>query len=344
MRICATGGAGYIGSITVRRLLDAGHEVVVLDSLERGHQAAVDPRARFVWGSVGDSGALDDALERVDVVLHMAGYIDVAESQSDHDLYYRKNLEEPSRMLDRMVARGITALVFSSTAAVYGEPETVPIPEDAATRPVNVYGASKLAFERMIEVAEHVGALRSVRFRYFNVAGAWPDGSLGEAHDPETHIVPRALAAAANGDHFTIFGDDYATPDGTCVRDYLHVADLAEAHLRACEYLHDGGAPVVCNLGSGRGYSNREIARACGRACGDGLEVVCGPRRAGDPARLVAAIDRAREVLGWSPARDLDTMVADAWRWHTSRPNGYGAALEPWEASQTETSGRLGEP
>lgn len=324
MRVLVTGGAGYIGSITVRHLLDSGHSVVVLDSLERGHAASVDPRAWLIQGSVGDLALLDDILPDVDVVVHCAGYIEVAESQSDPDLYYRKNLAEPSRMLDRMVANGVRKLVFSSTAAVYGVPEQMPITEDTPRHPINVYGASKLAFERLIEITVGTGVLDAVRFRYFNVAGAWPDGSLGEAHDPESHIVPRLLRAAASGDGvFTLYGDDYPTPDGSCVRDYIHVLDLAEAHRLAVEHLGEGGESVVCNLGSGQGYSNREVVKRCSEVVGREISVAVGPRRDGDPPALIAANHRAKRILGWSPQRDLEDMVRDAWAWHSMHPHGY---------------------
>lgn len=327
MRILVTGGAGYIGSITTRVLVDAGHEVVVLDSLERGHRRAVDPRATLVVAQVGDRDVLDSVLPGIDAVLHCAGYIDVAESHADPDLYYRKNLAEPSMMLDRMTSNGVRNLVFSSTAAVYGQPDRMPITEDAPRKPINAYGASKLAFERMIELAEAVGLLTTARLRYFNVAGAWSDGSLGEAHPTETHIVPLVLRAAAMpGTEFVVNGDDYPTPDGTCVRDYIHVMDLADAHRRALEYLHDGGAGIVCNLGSGRGYSNREVTAACSAVTGVDIPVVYGPRRPGDPATLIASNARARDVLGWVPERDLSVMVEDAWRWHRAHPDGYGDA------------------
>ncbi len=324
MRILVTGGAGYIGSITTRVLIDAGHEVVVLDSLERGHRRAVDPRATLVVAQVGDREVLDAVLPCVDAVLHCAGYIDVAESHADPDLYYRKNLAEPSMMLDRMTSNGVRSLVFSSTAAVYGQPDRMPISEDAPRKPINAYGASKLAFERMIELAESVGLLSAARLRYFNAAGAWPDGSLGEAHPTETHIVPRLLqAATVPGAAFTLYGDDYPTSDGTCIRDYIHVMDLADAHRRALEYLHGGGAGIVCNLGSGRGYSNREVTAACSAVTGVDIPVTFGPRRHGDPATLIASNSRARDVLGWLPERDLTVMVEDAWTWHRAHPDGY---------------------
>lgn len=325
MRVLVTGGAGYIGSISVRLLLDAGHEVLVLDSLERGHRAAVDPRATLVVASLGDADVLDSIVPGLDAVLHCAGYIEVGESQREPALYYQKNLAEPSMLLDRMTTHDVRCLVFSSTAAVYGQPTEMPITEDTPRAPINAYGASKLAFERMIEIAQDAGLISAVRLRYFNVAGAWPDGSLGEAHTTETHIVPLLLKAAGsdNGTRFTLFGDDYPTPDGTCVRDYIHVVDLAEAHRSALEYLVRGGAGVVCNLGSGRGYSNREVAATCAEVSGAEIGIDVGPRRDGDPATLIASNERAKSVLGWRPQRDLRTMVSDAWRWHHDHPDGY---------------------
>ena len=325
MRILVTGGAGYIGSITTRVLLDAGHDCVVLDTLERGHRAAVDPRARLVEGSVGDKASLDDALDGCEAVMHLAGYIEVAESVELPERYDWVNAREPLVMLDEMVVRGIDAIVFSSTAAVYGEPETVPITEDAETRPVNPYGASKLAFERSLDEYRENHGLRSIRFRYFNVAGAWPDGSLGEAHDPESHLIPRVLTAMRHGqERFEMFGGDYPTRDGTCVRDYIHVLDLAKAHRIGLESLADGAAGGVFNLGNGRGYTNREVVSTCAEVSELDVEISIGPRRAGDPAMLVASSDRARALLGWEPERgDLRGIVADAWRWHLEHPDGY---------------------
>lgn len=324
MKVLLTGGAGYIGSITTRTLLDAGHECVVLDTLERGWREAVDPRARLVVGSVGERAAVDDALAGCDAVIHMAGYIEVAESQLLPDVYLRVNAIEPTVLLDGMRSAGVHALVFSSTAAVYGEPERVPIVETDATVPVNAYGESKLEFEHRITEAAAWG-LRAIRFRYFNVAGAMPDASLGEAHDPETHIIPRLLTALRSGaDQLEIFGRDYPTADGTCVRDYLHVCDLADAHARGVAYLLDGGAGDVFNLGNGVGFSNLEVVEACRRVTERDAKVVFGPPRPGDPARLVASADRARTCLGWQPSRTtIEGIVEDAWRWHLAHPNGY---------------------
>jgi UDP-glucose 4-epimerase len=324
VRILVTGGAGYIGSITTRLLLDRGHECVVLDTLERGWRAAVDSRAVFVQGSVGDVACVRDALDGCDAVMHLAGYIDVAESVAEPAKYVRNNSVEPLTMLDSMVDSGCSSIVFSSTAAVYGEPERVPLTEDSPTVPVNPYGESKLAFERSLDVYADRG-MRSVRFRYFNVAGAWPDGSSGEAHDPETHLIPRILRALQSGQtRFEVFGGDYPTRDGTCVRDYIHVLDLARAHAIALESLAQGHEGGVFNLGNGDGYTNLEILRACGDVVGKPCEAVIGERRPGDPAALVASSERARVELGWIPDRpDIREMIADAWRWHLAHPNGY---------------------
>jgi len=330
MRILVTGGAGYIGSITVRTLLDAGHDVVVLDSLERGSAEAVDQRAELVVAPVGHKGALDSVLPGTDAVMHLAGLIEVAESQREPARYMDANLAQPAVMLQAMIEHGVRSLVFSSTAAVYGEPDTVPIPETALTRPINAYGLSKLAFEQLLEWAAATHGVSSVRFRYFNVAGAWPDGSLGEAHEPETHIAPIALSAIYRGEPFKVFGNDYPTPDGTCVRDYIHVCDLAQAHLLALEDLGAAGRDSlgrsrVYNLGNGAGYSNLEVVTACAAAVGREATLSFGPRRQGDPAQLVASSEAARAELGWKPERcDLETMMTDAWRWHVMNPNGYG--------------------
>jgi UDP-glucose 4-epimerase len=342
VKVLVTGGAGYIGSITVRMLLDAGHEVVVLDTLEKGHAAAVDPRAALVVGDVGDAAAVGPALAGVDAVLHCAGYIEVAESVREPQRYVANNAEKPLTMLDAMACAGVRAIVFSSTAAVYGAPIVMPIPEDTPCAPVNPYGASKFAFE--MELTRRGGAaadpLRSVSLRYFNASGAHPDASLGEAHDPESHILPRILRAMAAGKRtFEVFGDDYPTPDGTCVRDYIHVCDLGHAHVRALERAHARAAEAaagtvtapqaaaeVFNLGNGRGYSNIEVVRTCAQVTGADVEVRFGPRRAGDPPVLVASNERALSELGWRPERgDLRTIVEDAWRWHSAHPRGYAA-------------------
>lgn len=325
MRILVTGGAGYIGSITTRLLLDAGHECVVLDSLERGFAEAVDDRAEFREGNVGDEVVLDELLSSCDAVMHLAGYIEVAESQAEPGRYFRNNAAAPLALLDAMARHGVASICYSSTAAVYGQPLEVPIAEDAPTAPINAYGASKLAFEHQLDWYGAAHGIRSVRFRYFNVAGAWPDGSLGEAHLPETHLVPRVLAAIRQGQrHFEVYGDDYPTPDGTCVRDYIHVLDLARAHALALERLGEGSVGGVYNLGNERGFSNREVVEACRAVTGQDVEITIGPRRDGDPAILVASREKAKRELGWRPERtELEAIISDAWRWHIAHPNGY---------------------
>lgn len=331
LRVLITGGAGYIGSVSARVLLDAGHEVVVLDTLERGHEQAVDPRALLLRADVSDAEALAEALAVCDAVLHCAGYIEVAESQRDCGRYFDNNVARPLTLLRAMVGFGIESIVFSSTAAVYGEPEAVPIMEDGPLRPVNAYGASKLMFEQQLEWFAANHGLRPMRLRYFNVAGAHPDGSLGEAHDPETHIIPRVLRAMASGERrFEVFGDDYPTRDGTCVRDYLHVVDLARAHLMALEALGEGTEGSVYNLGNGQGYTNLEVVRKCAEVTGREVEVVIGPRRAGDPAVLLAGSRRVEEGLGWRPCHpELTDMVRDAWRWHAGHPSGFEGPSPP---------------
>jgi UDP-glucose 4-epimerase len=326
MKLLVTGGAGYIGSITTRVLLDAGHEVTVLDTLEKGSGEAVDARAQLVVASVGDRLVLESLLPGFDAVMHLAGYIEVSESQEWPGRYFQNNVAAPLQMLESMVKTGVRNLVFSSTAAVYGEPRAVPIEEDAGLLPVNAYGASKLMFEQLLDWFGKLHSLRSVRFRYFNVAGAWPDAGLGEAHEPETHIIPRILAALAGGkERFEVYGSDYGTPDGTCVRDYIHVRDLAEAHRLGLEWLgseENTEADIsgqVFNLGSGRGYSNLEVVHVCARVTGQKVDVTMGPRRPGDPAVLIASNAKAAAVLGWRPRRGLDEMIGDAWQWHSAR-------------------------
>jgi UDP-glucose 4-epimerase len=325
MRILVTGGAGYIGSITAMHLLAAGHRVVVLDTLERGFREAVPDDATFVQGDVGSADAVREAVDGCDAVVHCAGYIEVAESMTAPARYFADNTAAPLVLLEVMAECGIDALVFSSSAAVYGSPGRIPVVEGDPTLPVSPYGESKLMFERVLSWQGRATGLRSVSLRYFNAAGAWLDGLTGEAHEPETHLVPRILRSVAAGEHAVeLFGDDYPTPDGTCVRDYVHVLDLADAHLLAARYLVEGRPSVTLNLGSGTGYSNREVVTVCREATGERLEVRIGPRREGDPAVLVASNDLARDVLGWVPRHsDLPTIVGSAWAWHSAHPTGY---------------------
>jgi UDP-glucose-4-epimerase GalE len=327
-KILVTGGAGYVGSVSVEAFLAAGHDVVVLDDLTTGHQAAVPAGAALVVGNYGDGPAVEALLrnEGVEAVLHCAARSLVGESIREPARYYRDNVAGGVSLLESARAAGVDRVVFSSTAAVYGVPDATPIPEDAVLRPINPYGETKRTFEGALAWYGRAYGLRSVTLRYFNVAGATE--ALGEDHDPETHLIPTILAAAARGGQFTLFGDDYPTTDGTCIRDYIDVADLADAHLRAIEATAPGDArtdePLVCNLGNGDGFSNREVIAAAESIVGHAIPYSIGPRRPGDPATLVASAKRAGEVLGWRPQRpSLEAMVGSAWAWQQRHPNGY---------------------
>jgi UDP-glucose 4-epimerase len=322
MRLLVTGGAGYIGSIVAQQLLARGDEVTVLDSLYRGHRDAVPGGADFVQADLLDQDALAQVLARgYDGVLHFAALALVAESVAHPERYYRANVVGTLNLLDAMREHGVRRIVFSSTCATYGEPETVPISEDEPPAPVNAYGASKLAVDGMLTVEARAHELAAVSLRYFNVAGA--SDPFGEDHDPETHLIPLILrAAAGQRDHVSIFGTDYPTEDGTAVRDYIHVVDLADAHMRALERAVPGRHDIY-NLGTGTGYSVRQVIEAVRRVTGREFEVREEPRRPGDPPVLVAANAKARDGLGWAPAKTLDDMVADAWAWFQEHPRGY---------------------
>jgi len=324
MRVLVTGGAGYVGSVSVETLVAAGHDVVVLDDLSTGHATADLAGARLVAGSFADRAAVAAILEseRIDAVLHCAARSTVAESIADPARYYQQNVAGGIALLDAMRDATVERLVISSTAAVYGVPDTVPIPETAPLAPINPYGETKRAFETAAAWYGSAYGLRSVSLRYFNVAGA--SARNGEVHSPETHLIPNVLTAADGGDPVRLFGDDYPTPDGTPIRDYLHVEDLAAAHLAALEATAPGDrrtdVALVCNLGSGTGASVKEVLAAAERVAGRSIPRTIAPRRAGDPAVLVAAIHRAREVLGWRPERSsLDEMIASAWRRRAAR-------------------------
>jgi UDP-glucose 4-epimerase len=321
MRVLVTGGAGYIGSHMVATLRRAGHEVVVVDDLSAGHRDAVPGDVALVQATVADRSAVAQVLHehRVEAVLHFASRIQVGESVADPRLYYRSNFSASVALLDAVLDAGVKHFVLSSTAAVYGDPLRVPIDEDHPTSPVNPYGETKLAVERMLGWYARAYGLRFAALRYFNAAGADADAGLGERHDPETHLVPIVLQAAlGERDRVTVFGTDYDTPDGTCIRDYVHVLDLCEAHLAALEHLAHGGDGGVFNLGTGRGHSVREVIDVAERVSGRAIPVGYGERRAGDPPRLVAAVDRAARVLGWSARRpSLEQIVGDAWRFHS---------------------------
>ncbi len=329
MRILVTGGAGYIGSHAVRHFLARGHDVWVYDNLSTGHRSAV-PVDRLVVGELADAHRLDQLLSsrRIEAVVHFAASALVGESMRDPAAYYRNNLSSSLVLLERMRRNGVSRIVFSSTCATYGLPRRVPVTEDEAQAPINPYGNTKLAVERALrDYAEAYGWSVAV-LRYFNAAGASSDGSLGEDHDPETHLIPLVIQSAlgARGP-IDVHGTDYPTPDGTCVRDYVHVEDLAEAHLRVLEDLSEGEARCY-NLGTGRGHSVREVIRAVQEVSGRRVPFRDGPRRRGDPPVLVAQPDRARAELDWQPRyRDLQEIIATAWNWHIRHPRGYDDRL-----------------
>jgi UDP-glucose 4-epimerase len=323
MRLLVTGGAGYIGSVVVRQLLAAGHDVAVLDNLSRGHRAAVPPDCRLLEVELLDSEATSTALaDGYDGVLHFAAITLVAESVEHPERYWYNNLLGTRHLLDAMRTHDVGRLVFSSTAAVYGEPERVPIHEDAPTAPVNAYGASKLAVDMMIETECRAHGLGATSLRYFNVAGT--SGDAGEHHEPETHVIPLLLqAAAGRREYFAVFGTDYPTPDGTAIRDYVHVEDLGEAHLLALDAI-TGGRHEIYNLGNGAGFSVRQVLEAGERVVGRSIPSRDEPRRAGDPPELVAASDKIRRDLGWEARRPaLEAMIVDAWEWAQAHPEGY---------------------
>jgi len=322
MRVLVTGGAGYIGSVVTETLVAQGHDVVVLDNLTRGHRDAVPGTVPFVQADLQDSAAVRDALarHRIEGVVHMAADSQVGESMADPAKYYRNNVGGGLALLEAMRERGVHALVLSSTAATYGEPAKQPIEESDPTVPTNPYGETKLALEQAMKWYASGHGLRFVSLRYFNAAGATQ--RCGERHDPESHLIPLVLqAAAGQRPHVTIFGEDYPTKDGTCVRDYIHVADLAEAHVLALALLARGGGSTIYNLGcGGDGYTVREVVQVAARVTGRPVPVEVGPRRPGDPAVLVAASDRIRRELGWRPRlQNLEEIVASAWRWMQAR-------------------------
>ena len=324
-RYLVTGGAGYVGSHTVLALLDRGNEVVVLDDLSKGHRAAVAAGARLVQGRCTDPAALGDAFAQgpFEAVLHFAALSLVGESMREPLRYITENLAGVAAVAEAAVAGGCRKLVLSSTAALFGFPESVPIDEEQRLAPASAYGESKLVCERALAWAEQVHGLRFAALRYFNAAGADPAGRAGEDHEPETHLIPLAIGAAmGTRPPLTVFGADYATPDGTCIRDYVHVSDLAEAHLRVLPLLD--GRSVRFNLGNGTGYSVKQVIEAVGRVGGVPVPHGFGPRRAGDPAALVASSARLRAETGWAPRfPELDAIVRTAWDWHRAHPRGY---------------------
>lgn len=329
MSVLVVGGAGYIGSHAVRALLKDGEDVVILDNLQTGHVESIPQDVRFYEGDLRDRAFVKDVFgkERITDVLHFAANSLVGESMTDPLAYYDNNVFGTQVLLETMRDAGVKRIVFSSTAATYGDQTVMPIDETALTNPTNTYGATKLAMESMIRWCDQAHGIRSVALRYFNVAGAIATGEIGEDHDPETHLIPIVLQVA-NGqrDAITVFGDDYATEDGTCIRDYIHVQDLVDAHLLALRYLREDGASDVFNLGTANGLSVLEIVEAARRVTGHDIPVRLGERRAGDPAKLIASSDKARRVLDWTPTRsNVETILTDAWNWHASHPFGYQA-------------------
>jgi UDP-glucose 4-epimerase len=328
MKLLVTGGAGYIGSVVADQLLAAGHQVVVIDNLSRGHRQAVPQGVKLVIGDLGDKENLDSLFrtERFDAVLHFAAFIEAGESMKHPETFFRNNTANALAVLEAMVAAGVKRFVFSSTAALYGNPVRSPIQEEDALQPTNAYGESKLLVERMLVWFHRIHGLRYASLRYFNAAGA-ASADRGEAHNPESHLIPRIIhVALGRQPNVEIFGTDYPTPDGTCVRDYIHVSDLAAAHRLALEALDRSGR-LIYNLGSGQGFTVRQVIEGVRRVTGKPIAVVESPRRDGDPAVLIASSEKIRNELHWKPQfGQLETILESAWIWHKNHPDGYGGS------------------
>ncbi|UJF33565.1 UDP-glucose 4-epimerase GalE [Paenibacillus hexagrammi] len=326
MAILVTGGAGYIGSHTVAELLARGEEVVVVDNLQQGHREAVLGGKLYV-GDLRDGEFLDTVFSEnsIDAIIHFAANSLVGESMTNPAKYYHNNVYGTLCLLEKMNQYDVKKIVFSSTAATYGEPENIPILETDRTLPTNTYGETKLAMEKMMKWFDTAHGIKYVSLRYFNAAGAHASGKIGEDHSPETHLIPIILQVAlGQRPHISIFGDDYTTEDGTCIRDYIHVSDLASAHVLAVEKLRQGADSAIYNLGNGKGFSVKEVVDIARKVTGHAIPAVVEPRRAGDPAVLIASSERARAELGWKPTRDsLEAIIESAWNWHQSRPDGY---------------------
>ena len=327
MSILVCGGAGYIGSHAVHQLVAGGEEVVIVDNLLTGHRKAINPAAKFYEGDIRDSAVLEKIFteNKIEAVIHFAANSLVGESVQKPLMYFNNNVGGMQSLLESMVKFGVDKIVFSSTAATYGEPVKIPIEENDPTVPTNPYGESKLIMEKMMRWVSRANGVRFVSLRYFNAAGALDDGSIGEDHKCETHLIPLILQVPlGKRDHITIFGDDYPTPDGTCLRDYIHVIDLADAHILALKYLRDGGESNIFNLGNGQGFSVKEMIVAAEKVTGQKIKTEIGTRRAGDPAQLIASSDEARKILGWTPKyTNVEQVIATAWTWHKNHPNGY---------------------
>lgn len=327
MSILVTGGAGYIGSHTALELIKAGYDVVIADSLATGYIKAVPKQARFYKGDIRDFRFLDNLFktESIEAIIHFAAFSLVGESVTNPLKYYENNLYGTKVLLDAMVANNVKKIVFSSTAATYGEPKNIPILESDPTCPTNPYGETKLSMEKMFKWTSEAHGMNFVSLRYFNACGADESGSIGEAHNPESHLIPLILQVP-NGkrESISIYGTDYNTDDGTCIRDYIHVTDLASAHILALQYLMNGGKSDIFNLGNGVGYSVREVIDVARKVTRHPIPAIEAPRRAGDPARLVASSEKAKKVLGWKPVHNtLEEIISSAWNWHKNHPNGY---------------------
>ena len=329
MTILVLGGAGYIGSHTVYELIDKGEDVVIIDNLQTGYEQAVHPKARFYKGDIRDREFLDSVFEKekIDSVIHFAASSLGGESMEKPLKYYDNNLCGTKILLDSMVAHGIDKIVFSSTAATYGEPERIPILETDRTEPTNTYGETKLSMEKMFKWVSKAHGLRYVSLRYFNACGAHKSGQIGEAHNPESHLIPIILQVPNGQREFvSIFGDDYDTKDGTCVRDYIHVTDLAAAHILAVRYLEFGNESNIFNLGNGVGFTVKEVIECARKVTGHPIPAKISPRRAGDPARLIASSEKVKNKLGWKPEHaDLEEIISSAWNWHKNHPNGFNS-------------------
>ena len=327
MTILVLGGAGYIGSHTVYELIDNGKDVAIIDNLLTGHEEAIHPKARFYKGDIRDRKFIDEVFknEKIDAVIHFAASSLVGESMQNPLKYYDNNLCGTKILLDSMVANGIDKIVFSSTAATYGEPERVPILEDDRTEPTNTYGETKLSMEKMFKWVNKAHNLRYVSLRYFNACGAHISGQIGEDHNPETHLIPLILQVPNGKREFiSIFGDDYNTKDGTCIRDYIHVTDLTQAHILAVKYLQNGGQSDIFNLGNGVGFTVKEVIETARKVTGHPIPAQIAPKRAGDPAKLIASSSKAKQILGWKPDHaSLAEIISSAWKWHKNHPNGF---------------------
>jgi UDP-glucose 4-epimerase len=327
MAILVCGGAGYVGSHAVHELIQQNEDVVIVDNLQTGHKQAIHPQTKFYQGDIRDAVILDKIFteNKIDAIIHFAANSLVGESMVAPLKYFNNNVYGMQVLLESMVKHKIDKIVFSSTAAVYGEPKRVPIMEGDETNPTNTYGETKLTMEKMMKWVNKANGINYVSLRYFNVAGALDDGSIGEDHSPETHLIPLILQVPlGKRDHITIFGEDYPTEDGTCLRDYIHVIDLADAHIRAMNYLRKGNKSNIFNLGNGKGFSVKEMIAAAEKATGKSIKVEVGARRAGDPAQLIASSEKAQTILGWKPRyTNIEQIIKTAWTFHKKHPNGY---------------------